>query len=79
MEKQKEFRSIAKALDFCMERGIRHFYFTKGKVGKSILHWFECDCFECDICHEITPKEYEGAEPNVCANCYPEIFEGEIR
>lgn len=78
MEKQKEFKSIKKALDFCMQNGVKHFYFTKGKVG-SILHWFECDCFECEICHDLTPIEYEGAEPHVCANCYPEIFEGEIR
>jgi hypothetical protein len=27
--------------------------------------------FTCEICHQKTPKFYEGAEPNVCENCLP--------
>ena len=27
--------------------------------------------FKCEICGEITPKECEGGEPNVCADCVP--------
>lgn len=27
--------------------------------------------FKCEICGEITPKECEGAEPNVCVDCVP--------
>lgn len=27
--------------------------------------------FKCEICGEITPKECEGGEPNVCAGCVP--------
>lgn len=27
--------------------------------------------FKCEICGEITPKNCEGGEPNVCADCVP--------
>lgn len=27
--------------------------------------------FKCEICGEITPKNCEGGEPNVCAGCVP--------
>lgn len=27
--------------------------------------------FICEICHCETPRQYEGAEPNVCADCLP--------
>lgn len=27
--------------------------------------------FECEICGEATPKNCEGGEPNVCADCVP--------
>ena len=27
--------------------------------------------FICEICHEKTPIECEGAEPNTCAMCMP--------
>ena len=31
----------------------------------------ENDTFKCEICGEITPKNCEGGEPNVCADCVP--------
>ena len=27
--------------------------------------------FVCEICDCLTPKEYEGSEPNTCAECMP--------
>ena len=27
--------------------------------------------FRCEICGEMTPKEFEGGEPNVCEDCVP--------
>ena len=38
--------------------------------GWFYMHYF-ADCFECEICHEITPKYCEGAEPHTCAMCMP--------
>ncbi len=27
--------------------------------------------FICEICHQLTPTECEGSEPNTCADCMP--------
>lgn len=27
--------------------------------------------FECEICKCLTPKKYEGTEPNTCEMCMP--------
>lgn len=30
--------------------------------------------FICEICHCVTPIEFEGGEPNTCAMCVPLSF-----
>ena len=27
--------------------------------------------FTCEICHCVTPRRFEGSEPNTCAECMP--------
>lgn len=39
------------------------------KKMKSILD--SMDYFECEICKCLTPKKYEGTEPNTCEMCMP--------
>ena len=72
MEKTKYFSTMKDAIDFCIEKEVSNFYFKKQKVGL-ILHYFEkgTKCFYCDICGCITPYEYEGADPDTCADCNP--------
>lgn len=30
------------------------------------------DYFECEICGKLTPRKFEGADQNTCADCNPE-------
>lgn len=39
------------------------------KWMKKILE--DMTVFRCEICKKLTPKKYEGTEPNTCEMCMP--------
>jgi len=72
MEKQKNFKSVADALDFCYIHDVRYFNIKATKVGVTLRYYdSNVKCFYCEICDELTPYEYEGADPFTCSHCNP--------
>lgn len=70
----QKFANKRVATDFVRNNGVRVIACNHlSQFSKVVGLWYETEAFECEICHEITPKHCEGAEPNTCAMCMPLI------
>ena len=64
------FNNSVEAEKFIKENNIKDY-----KLQAPILFGYGVlvvqDTFICEICGEKAPVEYEGSEPNTCAECMP--------
>ena len=79
-QKACEFLAYKYAEEYFDGRDIEHCFNAnkRDKFVKENINYFyqqikelSNNTFKCEICGEITPKECEGGEPNVCADCVP--------
>jgi hypothetical protein len=69
----KSIRQPNKNVVECLKeiRNKRNNFIYEYKMAKILK---SMDYFQCEICGVLTPRKFEGAEPNTCEDCMPRFL-----